>query len=256
MNTEVLIQQLLIEKSYKIVFYVHRYYKLFLINIDSNSSNISDPLLKSFVNDNCLFGDINRTILRDTNVFKSILLKNSKDLMVKSTNEKLNVSKEENLPVFLQLISPEYSIPLYSVNNYPGEGDLLVRERAFYELSSGSFAANALKLDEDQINIINKIDIGNFLMLACAGSGKSVLMVSKCFNIANKHSENNFLITCFNKNLADYYNWRINVAGFRERNVLCSTFHKLIQILLTDAGIRFQLPLNGFSGRIGAEPVK
>lgn len=93
-------------------------------------------------------------------------------------------------------------------------------------------AVQSYRLDDRQINIINKIAKGNQLILACAGSGKSVLLISKCFKLASLNPDQNFLITCYNRNLHNYYQWAIAQAGFTDKNVRCSTFFGLCRQLL------------------------
>ncbi len=88
------------------------------------------------------------------------------------------------------------------------------------------------RLDSSQINIINKIKKGDQLILACAGSGKSVLLISKCFKLASLNPAEDFLITCYNRNLNNYYQWAIAQAGFLNRNVKCQTFFGLLSHLL------------------------
>ena len=87
-------------------------------------------------------------------------------------------------------------------------------------------------MDKDQINIINKITKGDQLILACAGSGKSVLLIAKCFKAAAMNPEKEFVITCRSNKLCALYNWFIDVAAFREKNVTCLTFHNLCKRLL------------------------
>lgn len=93
-------------------------------------------------------------------------------------------------------------------------------------------AVQSYRLESKQIDIVNKISKGHQLILACAGSGKSVLLISKCFKIASLNPREQFLITCYNRNLHDYYDWAIAQAGFTERNVRCSTFYGLCNQLL------------------------
>ena len=98
-------------------------------------------------------------------------------------------------------------------------------------------AVQSYRLDSKQIDIINKIAKGNQLILACAGSGKSVLLISKCFKLASLNPSEEFLITCYNRNLNNYYQWAIAQAGFSDKNVLCSTFFSLCRFLLESNGI-------------------
>lgn len=152
------------------------------------------------------------------------------------------------LDTFIHMIAPEYTIPIYSGNvskDIKDNNPLINHNTKDYTVSKGSLNVKVLRLDSDQINIVNKIKPGHKLLLACAGSGKSALLISKCFKIASLHedkdSEKNkrFLLTCYNKNLNDMYNWRINIAGFRERNVDCMTFHKLCKVLLDEIGVSY-----------------
>lgn len=94
------------------------------------------------------------------------------------------------------------------------------------------------RLDASQINIINKIRKGDLLILACAGSGKSVLLISKCFKLASLNPNEEFLITCYNRNLNNYYQWAIAQAGFLNKNVRCQTFFSLIKQI----GVDFRIP--------------
>lgn len=101
------------------------------------------------------------------------------------------------------------------------------------------------RLDSSQINIINKIKKGDQLILACAGSGKSVLLISKCFKLASLNPAEDFLITCYNRNLNNYYQWAIAQAGFLNRNVKCQTFFGLLRHLLESNHIPIPTIYNG-----------
>lgn len=104
-------------------------------------------------------------------------------------------------------------------------------------LKASDRAVQSYRLDNKQINIINKISKGNQLILACAGSGKSVLLISKCFKLASLNPGEKFLITCFNRNLNNYYQWEIAQAGFMDKNVQCATFLGLCRYLLEQNGL-------------------
>ena len=104
-------------------------------------------------------------------------------------------------------------------------------------LNSADRGVQSYRLDGKQIDIINRIAKGNQLILACAGSGKSVLLISKCFKLASLNPNENFLITCYNRNLNNYYTWAIAQAGFTDRNVRCSTFFSLCKSLLESNNI-------------------
>jgi len=104
-------------------------------------------------------------------------------------------------------------------------------------LNATDRAVQSYRLDKKQIDIINRIAKGNQLILACAGSGKSVLLISKCFKLASLNPGEQFLITCYNRNLHSYYSWAIAQAGFTDKNVRCITFFTLCKTLLENNGI-------------------
>lgn len=147
-----------------------------------------------------------------------------------------------NVNSIMQRIAPEYvTVRVACFSNSettPGvDSELLV-------IDEKDVVVKAFRLDKEQINIVNRIskDDPNQLILACAGSGKSVLLISKCFKAAQMNPSKKFLITCRNENLHSLYTWYIDRAGLREKNVECMTFHTLCKKLLEK---------NGFIARYG-----
>lgn len=135
--------------------------------------------------------------------------------------------REELVNNVFQRLCPELTIPravLLEENDsvQAKDGDLTPRDRA----------VQSYRLDNQQINLVNRLTKGNQLILACAGSGKSVLLISKCFKLASLNPEQTFLITCYNRNLHHYYQWAIAQAGFTHKNVRCLTFDGLCRYLL------------------------
>ena len=85
-------------------------------------------------------------------------------------------------------------------------------------------------LDEYQVGIVNDMGKGHRVILANPGAGKSVLLLSKAFKYASLYKGSNVLLTCYNNNLADSYNFKRNCANFGENNNLfIMTFHKLVK---------------------------
>ena len=93
---------------------------------------------------------------------------------------------------------------------------------------------DVLRLDKKQVDEVNAIKKGHQLILACAGSGKSVILIAKCFKLASLDANRKFVLLCFNKNLRDYYRWQIDEAGFADRNVECLTIHQFFNNLIND----------------------
>lgn len=95
---------------------------------------------------------------------------------------------EKSVNSVLQRIAPEYTTIRISqiddaVTCKGADDEVLV-------VTSDDVAVRAFMLDTDQINIVNKISKGDQLILACAGSGKSViLMVCNPFRSFGDHEE-------------------------------------------------------------------
>ena len=149
----------------------------------------------------------------------------------------IDASMETSL---FQVIVPEYMIPVYT-RGIVGEEEIAATSEIDtdldYSIAKDDEPGIGFRLTDEQIDLVNDIHRGSQLILACAGSGKSAILISKAFKIASLHPEKQILITCYNANLRNYYEWRIGVAGFRERNVECLTFHALCRRLLLEAGI-------------------
>ncbi len=139
---------------------------------------------------------------------------------------------EEKINNIFQRLCPEITIPRKFILD--DCASISIKESALTQLDR---AVQSYRLDTWQIDVVNKINRGNQLILACAGSGKSVLLISKCFKLASLNPGQEFLITCYNRNLNNYYQWAISQAGFIDRNVKCTTFFGLCRQLLERNGI-------------------
>ena len=191
-----------------------------------------------FVQKQCLFSEEFSELRLG---FGSVMDKLLDDSILLVSDNIMKIS-DMNVNSILQRIATEYvTVRVASVDSKetsPGvDSELLV-------IDEKDIVVKAFRLDKDQINIVNRIskDDPNQLILACAGSGKSVLLISKCFKAAQMNPNKKFLITCRNENLHSLYTWFIDRAGLREKNVECMTFHTLCKKLLEK---------NGFSTRYG-----
>lgn len=140
--------------------------------------------------------------------------------------------EEDKINNIFQRLCPEITIPRKFILN--DRAEISIKESVLTQMDR---AVQSYRLDNWQIDIVNKINRGNQLILACAGSGKSVLLISKCFKLASLNPSEDFLITCYNRNLNNYYQWAISQAGFINRNVRCTTFLGLCKQLLESNGI-------------------
>lgn len=150
-----------------------------------------------------------------------------KELGIDSLISPLETITEDVVNSIFQRLCPEITIPrkFFIDENVDG---LAVDST----ISNADRSVQSYRLDDRQINIVNKISKGNQLILACAGSGKSVLLISKCFKLASLNPTESFLLTCYNRNLYNYYQWAIAIAGFTDRNVKCVSFFGLCKQLL------------------------
>lgn len=173
--------------------------------------------------------DAEREFCRNHLVFKDTIMQMRQDgaSVIKEYLGDACELQEDLVNNVFQRLCPEITIPCKYILEEQGavagaDGKLDTLDRA----------VKSYRLDSKQIDIINKIAKGNQLILACAGSGKSVLLISKCFKLASLNPNENFLLSCYNRNLNNYYQWAIAQAGFSDRNVLCFTFFGLCRHLL------------------------
>lgn len=166
--------------------------------------------------------------------FRHVLFKNDIHLLRKEGKkillEKLSPADGINEKIvnnIFQRLCPEITIPRKFILD--DHATISIKEAA---LSQMDRSVQSYRLDNWQIDIVNRINKGNQLILACAGSGKSVLLISKCFKLASLNPGEDFLITCYNRNLNNYYQWAILQAGFIDKNVRCTTFLGLCNQLL------------------------
>lgn len=188
--------------------------------------------LREFTKNHCLFQE-------DLQKVRSRLAELETDFLahpVTETSPERLVIQDSNLNSILQRIAPEYVIT--RVATVADAASKAGAEQELLVVTEQDAAVRAFRLDAEQINIVNKIRKGEQLILACAGSGKSVLLIAKCFKAAVMNPDKQFLITCYNRNLASLYTWYIDQAGLRVRNVTCLTFHALCKTLLEENGFR------------------
>lgn len=228
-TTKLLSNKALIDGDGKLRFSINILYVFPAFKRD-NVKEAGDEELKEFTKNHCLFKD-------DLQMVRSGLLELEARFfaspITEISSETLKIDNN-NLNSVLQRIAPEYvTIRVSTIADTEtkagADDELLV-------VTENDAAVKAFLLDAEQINIVNKISKGDQLILACAGSGKSVLLIAKCFKAATMNPNKQFLITCYNNNLYSLYTWFIDCAGLRAKNVTCLTFHVLCKTLLQRNG--------------------
>ena len=192
---------------------------------DIDSSSLSGELVDFFDN-KCMFAEEFSNLRGRFLEIMNSYLSRSKQV----TSETSIQIGEMNVNAILQRIAPEYTTVRFAAvpdkESKPGANEELL------VVTDDDIAVRAFRLEPEQINIVNKMAKGDQLILACAGSGKSVLLIAKCFKAARMNPDKKFLITCYNRNLQSLYTWFIERAGLQERNVDCFTFDALCKHLL------------------------
>lgn len=196
-----------------------------LARADVDLSECPDEIV-AYVDEHCMFSDSFSSLRTD---FEETMTKFLGFPSIPCAGSAMIV-KSNNVNSVLQRIAPEYTTVRFALateeNSTPGATEELL------VVDESDIAVRAYRLEPEQINIVNKMTKGDQLILACAGSGKSVLLIAKCFKAARMNPDKKFLITCFNRNLQSLYTWFIERAGLRERNVECCTFDALCRRLL------------------------
>lgn len=152
---------------------------------DIVTANLSNDV-DFFINESCIFRDdfskFKINFVETTNVF----LKNKE----KYRSNSVLLIDDSCINAVIQRIAPEYTIIRNAIikdkETFRGvDNELLIVEK-------DDSICKAFRLDNSQINIVNKISKGEQLILACAGSGKSVLLIAKCFKAAQMNPKKSF----------------------------------------------------------------
>lgn len=200
--------------------------------IDENS-NVAFPIHWIYIIPN---KNDNHKLLEDNK--KVYLYKNAYDYIKENFENLFHINSQfeplttDQINKIGYLIAPHYYIPIQININHDNEPTEKIIDKSVTEKD-----VLPLQLDREQIKIINDINPGEHLILACAGSGKSAILIAKAFKLAAENPKKQILLTCFNQNLYQYYQWQIDVSGYTEKNVTCRTFHRLCQDLLIENGI-------------------
>lgn len=127
-------------------------------------------------------------------------------------------------------LAPEYTVIMNETENVRiAEKKTFVTD-ADLRITGREVEYKPFFLDEYQVGVVNDMGKGHRVVLANPGAGKSVLLLSKAFKYASLYKDSKVLLTCYNNNLADSYNFKRNCANFGENdNLFIMTFHKLVK---------------------------
>ncbi len=144
------------------------------------------------------------------------------------------ISALECRAVFERL-APEYTVVMAETErtNVP-EKKNIITEKDLY-ITGKEQEYKTFFLDDYQVAQVNDMGTGHRVILANPGAGKSVLLLSKSFKYASLYKNSKVLLTCYNNNLADSYNFKRACADFGDNNNLfIMTFHKFVKSIYED----------------------
>lgn len=127
-------------------------------------------------------------------------------------------------------LAPEYTVVQNEIEAVRVAEKKTFVTDADYRITGNELAYKTFELDEYQVGVVNDMGTGHRVILANPGAGKSVLLLSKAFKYASFYKDSKVLLTCYNNNLADSYNFKRSCANFGDNNNLfIMTFHKLVK---------------------------
>ena len=139
------------------------------------------------------------------------------------------ITEAESLAIFERL-APEYTVVMKEREEVyvPEIEDELPAESE--EITGDEVEYRTFYLDDYQVGQINDMGRGHRVILANAGAGKSVLLLSKAFKYTGMYKGSNILLTCFNNNLADSYRFKKSCAAMtgHDRKLYILTLHRLV----------------------------
>ena len=132
-------------------------------------------------------------------------------------------------------LAPEYAVVMTETEHVQVKEKKNVSVNPTLQISGDEVEYKTFFLDEYQVAQVNDMGTGHRVILANPGAGKSVLLLSKAFKYASIFKESKVLLTCYNSNLADSYNFKRACANFgKNENLYIMTFHKFVKMIYDD----------------------
>lgn len=159
--------------------------------------------------------------VKDLNIFRDIR---------KSYDESFVEITELECRAIFERLAPEYTVVMNEIEGVEVESKCIAVSDEDMKITGKEQEYKTFFLDEYQVAIVNDMGKGHRVILANPGAGKSVLLLSKAFKYASMYKDSKVLLTCFNNNLADSYNFKKSCASFgANHHLYIMTFHKLVK---------------------------
>lgn len=145
---------------------------------------------------------------------------------------------EKQILAIIERLAPEYAVvlPEKDSTEIPESKNVVTDEDLF--VSGKEVEYRTFCLDSYQVSMVNDMGRGHRVVLANPGSGKSVILLARAFRYSGVFKNSKILITCYNYNLSNSYQFKKNCAGFQDDNLFIFTFHKLVTELLREVDIQ------------------
>lgn len=144
------------------------------------------------------------------------------------------ITESESKAIFERL-APEYTVVMHEEEHVEVKQVVAPTKEQSFKITGKELEFTTFFLDEYQVAQVNDMGKGHRVLLANPGAGKSVLLLSKAFKYASLYKDSKVLLTCFNNNLADSYQFKRNCANFGDnRNLYIMTLHKLVKKLFEE----------------------
>ena len=148
----------------------------------------------------------------------------------KSYDKSFTEIAEPECRAIFERLAPEYTVVMNETEKVQVETKCIAVSDEDMKITGKEQEYKTFFLDEYQVGIVNDMGKGHRVILANPGAGKSVLLLSKAFKYASMYKDSNVLLTCFNSNLADSYNFKKNCASFgANHHLYIMTLHKLVK---------------------------
>ncbi len=125
-------------------------------------------------------------------------------------------------------LAPEYTVVMGEKENIKVEDRKSVSMHDM-KITGKESEYKTFFLDEYQVAQVNDLGRGHRVVLANPGAGKSVILLSKAFKYASMYKDSRVLLTCYNSNLADAYDFKRKCANFgKNNNLFIMNIHRLV----------------------------
>lgn len=161
-----------------------------------------------------------------------------------------NVNNDTCIEKYMRRVAPWY----FSVNNTDSTTQISGQDNIQIQTNTVAGTRNSQKtldklhsrfrLDEKQMDYLDKMQNGNTLILSCAGSGKTTLLAAKAIWCASVNKDKKYLLSCYNKQLSKEHGKYVSHISGELDNLQCVTFYGLVYGLIKKLKKEHKISIN------------